>query len=226
MEDIAERAGVTKPVLYQHFPSKGRLYLELIETVGAELLDAVSTAATLETLPYRRVLAGFLSYFRFVQERTAAFRLLFGGGAREEDGFSDVIRRVESSIAETIAELIDVDLDQEHRALLGFAIVGLAEVSSRQWVLRSGDDLPERADGAGGGGAGAAGAGGGAGAAGAGGGGADRSLDRPLDRPLDRSLDRPLDRAEGELLAHRLADLVWAGLRGLPPHGPTRAPGT
>jgi AcrR family transcriptional regulator len=182
MEDIAERAGVTKPVLYQHFPSKGELYLLLIESVGGELLEAVTAAATAERLPYHRVLAGFGAYFRFVEERTTAFRLLFGGGAREADGAAETVRRVEASIAATIAELIDVDLDADHRDLLGFAIVGLAEVSSRQWVRRA-----EAAEAA-------------AAPTGPAGG------------------DHPgrLDPAEGDLLAHRLADLVWAGLRGLP----------
>jgi AcrR family transcriptional regulator len=177
MDDIAEAAGVTKPVLYQHFPSKGELYLELIETVGNELLDTVTTGTTAETLPYHRVLAGFAAYFRFVQGRTSAFQLLFGGGAREDDGVAEAVRRVETSIAATIADLVDVDLDAEHRDLIGFAIVGLAEVSSRQWVLRA---EPGR-----------------------------------------------LDPEEGDLLARRLADLVWAGLRGLPsrPLAPPSADG-
>jgi AcrR family transcriptional regulator len=177
MEDIAERAGVTKPVLYQHFPSKGELYLELVETTGAQMLEAVAAGATSETLPYRRVLEGFRAYFRFVEDRTTAFRLLFGGGAREESAVADAVTRIETSMAAVIAELIDVELDQDHRALLGFAIVGLAEVTSRQWVLRSEEPDPDRSD---------------------------------------DHLEHPLDRAEGNLLAQRLADLVWAGLRGLP----------
>jgi AcrR family transcriptional regulator len=136
MEGIAEAAGVTKPVLYPHFPSKAQLYLELIETVGHELLEAVTAAATAETLPYHRVRAGFSAYFRFVDTRTNAFQLLFGGGARDFEGAAEAVRQVEASIAATIADLIDVDLEAEHRDLLGFAIVGLAEVSSRQWVRR------------------------------------------------------------------------------------------
>ena len=208
MEDIAESAGVTKPVLYQHFPSKGELHLELIEAVGTELLETVTSGATAETLPYHRVLAGFSAYFRFVGERTSAFQLLFGGGAREDDGVAEAVRRVEDSIAATIADLIDVDLDQDHRDLLGFAIVGLAEVSSRQWVLRSEATVPAGTTvspaGATPGPAGAT-----PGLAGTGPtpGGTTVVAGRP---------PRRLDPAEGELLARRLADLVWAGLRGLP----------
>jgi AcrR family transcriptional regulator len=169
MDDIAERAGVTKPVLYQHFPSKSQLYLELIETVGDELLATVASSAAAEAQPSARVLAGFRAYFRFVAAQTDAFRLLFGGGARQGDEFAEAVQAVERSIAETIAGLIDVDLEPDHRSLLGYAIVGLAEVTSRQWVLAA-------------------------------------------TRPPAAGVDA----AHGDVLAGRLADLVWAGLRGLP----------
>ena len=49
MDDIADAAGVTKPVLYQHFPSKRDLYLELLEDVGRQLLDAITTATAAAT---------------------------------------------------------------------------------------------------------------------------------------------------------------------------------
>lgn len=172
MDEIAERAGVTKPVLYQHFPSKSGLYLELIQTVGAELLEAVAGAATAESQPSDRVLAGFRAYFRFAATRTDAFRLLFGGGAWEAGEFAEAVRGVERSIAETISALIDVDLEPQHRELIGYAIVGLAEVTSRHWVLR---------------------------------------------HEVEHGSAVPIDEAEGQVLAGQLADLVWAGLRGL--HG-------
>jgi AcrR family transcriptional regulator len=45
MDDVAEAAGVTKPVLYQHFPSKRALYRELLEDVGERLVAAITAAA-------------------------------------------------------------------------------------------------------------------------------------------------------------------------------------
>src|SRR5579859_6993979 len=44
MDEIAERAGVSKPVLYQHFPGKLELYLALLDESVAELLRSVSSA--------------------------------------------------------------------------------------------------------------------------------------------------------------------------------------
>lgn len=169
MEEIADAAGVTKPVLYQHFGSKDTLYLELLETVGAELLDVVTVGAAAEREPYQRVLAGFRAYFGFVVERTSGFQVLFGSGAQQTDEFADAVRALEARVAATIGAFIDAEIDESHRDLLGYAIVGLGEVTARRWV--SGHE------------------------------GAPSS---------------PLDQAEAEVLARRLADLVWAGLRGLP----------
>jgi len=44
MDEIAEAAGVTKPVLYQHFPSKRALYVELLEETGRQLLSTLADA--------------------------------------------------------------------------------------------------------------------------------------------------------------------------------------
>jgi AcrR family transcriptional regulator len=165
MEEIADAAGVTKPVLYQHFPSKRKLYLELLDTVGGELLQLVTRSAEAEKQPYQRVLAGFRAYFRFVQDNSSAFQLLFGSGARRTDEFADSVANLEDSIAAMIGSFIDADIDGGHRDLLGYAIVGLAEVAGRRWVAQASE---------------------------------------------------PLAQADGDKLALRLADLVWAGLRGLP----------
>ncbi len=166
-EEIADAAGVTKPVLYQHFASKQELFRELLDSEGRELLREVESRAAAETHPYQRVLAGFRAYFDFVCRRTNAFQLLFGSGARLSDEFTESVRRLEEAVAGVIARFIEADIEDEHRELLGHAIVGLGEVAGRRWVAAHD---PER-----------------------------------------------LDPAEADRMAVRLADLVWAGLRGLPP---------
>src|ERR1019366_3157058 len=59
MEDIATAAGVTKPLLYQHFASKRALYLELIDDVAARPIAALANAASTSTKTRRQVEAGF-----------------------------------------------------------------------------------------------------------------------------------------------------------------------
>src|ERR671932_2340549 len=66
MDDIAERAGVSKPVLYQHFPGKLELYLALLDT-QAEALGETVIAALAGTTDNRERIHGVLSaYFAFV----------------------------------------------------------------------------------------------------------------------------------------------------------------
>ncbi|MEY2451532.1 MAG: hypothetical protein QOD92_1106 [Acidimicrobiaceae bacterium] len=135
MNDLAEAAGVTKPVLYQHFRSKRALYLELLEDVGGRLRDAIDKATTEAGTPREQVHAGFRAYFDFVEHQQLAFQLLFGGGARRDEEFADAVRRVELSIADSIAALIVVEgLDDDRRRLLAHGIVGLAEGTSRHWL--------------------------------------------------------------------------------------------
>ena len=139
MEEIAESAGVTKPVLYQHFGSKRELYLELLDDVGAHLMETIAKGIAAAPGPRQQVEAGFTAYFRFVAHHQSAFSLLFGSGARRDEEFADAVRKVETTIAEAIAPLIEAGLDDDHRRMLAYGLVGLAEGTGRQWVS-SGDD--------------------------------------------------------------------------------------
>jgi len=141
MDDIADAAGVTKPVLYQHFPSKRDLYLELLKDVGHQLLDAITLATADAPSPRRQVEAGFAAYFTFVNANVSAFRLLFGSGARRDEEFDAAVTRVTDAIGDAIAGLIAADIDREHRRLLAAGIVGLAESACRHWV-RNDLDIP------------------------------------------------------------------------------------
>jgi AcrR family transcriptional regulator len=131
MDDVAEAAGVTKPVLYQHFRSKRELYLELLEDVGAQLTAAITAATATAEGPRQQVELGFAAYLAFVAERESAFSLLFGSGARRDAEFADAVRRVEASLAHAIAELIEADIDELHQRILGYALVGMAEGAVR-----------------------------------------------------------------------------------------------
>jgi AcrR family transcriptional regulator len=134
MNDVAEAAGVTKPVLYQHFGSKRELYRELLGDVGDQLQGAIVDATAQAPGPRGQVEAGFRAYFRFVVEHRSAFSLLFGSDNRFDVEFAGTVRRVETAIAEAVASLIDADLDEEHRRTLAYGVVGLAEVTSRHRI--------------------------------------------------------------------------------------------
>ncbi len=134
MNDIAEAAGVTKPVLYQHFDSKSDLYSALLDEVGARMLDAIAKATADATDGKQQTERGFQAYFRWVAHRHDEFMLLFGGSARHDGEFSAQIRRITNDAAAAIAPLISVDLEPTHRITLAHALVGLAEGASRRLV--------------------------------------------------------------------------------------------
>ena len=111
MNDVADAAGVTKPVLYQHFVSKRELYLALLDEVGRELLEAIAKATAVAADGKAQTEAGFGAYFRWVDDDRDAFLLLFGSGARRDEEFAEAVRKVEEAIAEAIEPLIAADID-------------------------------------------------------------------------------------------------------------------
>ena len=138
MNDIAEAAGVTKPVLYQHFASKRGLYRELLAEIGNDLRDTIAKATADAPSPRGQIDLGLAAYFRYLADNSSAFDLMFGAATRRDEEFAEEARRVETSIAELAAELIDVEgLSWERRLLLGNGIVGLAEGACRYWLAKS-----------------------------------------------------------------------------------------
>jgi AcrR family transcriptional regulator len=143
MNDIAVEAGVTKPVLYQHFASKRELFAELLSEVGAGMQEAVTKAIAAAQSPHQMVTLGFDAYFRFVQDNRDAFTLFYGGGLARDSEFTDVVNRVESALAAQVADLIVIDgLSAGQRRVLGHGIVGMIEGASVHWLNDASDTDP------------------------------------------------------------------------------------
>src|SRR5215468_11379889 len=70
MDDIAERAGVSKPVLYQHFPGKLDLYLALLDMHCDAIVARVRAAMTASTDNKQRVAGAIEAYFDFVDHES------------------------------------------------------------------------------------------------------------------------------------------------------------
>ncbi|MCU0259399.1 MAG: TetR/AcrR family transcriptional regulator [Ilumatobacteraceae bacterium] len=136
MNDVAEAAGVTKPVLYQHFDSKRHLYEELIDDVGNRLLGAIAKATADAPDGKAQTERGYQAYFRWVAQDHDEFVLLFGGSMRRDDEFRDTLRRITDDAATAIAPLIAVDVDPEVQRVFAHALIGIAESASRHLVER------------------------------------------------------------------------------------------
>ena len=136
MDEIAERAGVSKPVLYQHFPGKLELYLALLDESVAELLGAVSAALASTADNSERVPATFRAFFDYVSGAGEAFRLVFESDLSNEPAVRERLERTMYECAEMVSEFIraDAGVSNEEADLLGMAMVGMAQVSARYWL--------------------------------------------------------------------------------------------
>lgn len=138
MADLAEAAGVTKPVLYQHFGSKRDLYRELLEEVAHRLLESVEKAAAAAHGPHAQVRAGFSAYFGFVADERSAFQLMFLGGSRHDRELTAAVDRLEDSMSDVIAPLIVAEIGPRERRQMALALVGMAEAAGRKAVTDPG----------------------------------------------------------------------------------------
>jgi AcrR family transcriptional regulator len=140
MDDIAERAGVSKPVLYQHFPGKLDLYLALIDQHAEALVAAVRGALASTTENKQRVLATMDAYFHYVDGEGEAFRLVFESDLISEEAVRDRVDRANHECALAISEVIveDAGLSQAEAMLLAVGLSGMAQVSARWWLSKEG----------------------------------------------------------------------------------------
>jgi len=137
MDEIAEAAGVTKPVLYQHFPSKRALYVELLEETGRQLLALLAEATSRAATGRERVELGFRAYFRFAIGDRASFRLLFGTSIRSDPEFARIVEEILDAVVETISTLIEIPGSDEQRVILANALLGMAEAVGRRALQES-----------------------------------------------------------------------------------------
>ncbi len=142
MNDVAAEAGVTKPVLYQHFASKRDLFRAVLDDIGVRIETDIVEAAAGGGTPREQVERGFAAYLHFVEVDTDGFRLLFAGTSREDDEWVMITQRVERSIAQSIAELIAVPgMSAARRLSLAHGVVGLAEGMARYGLAGADADL-------------------------------------------------------------------------------------
>jgi AcrR family transcriptional regulator len=138
MDEIADRAGVSKPVLYQHFPSKLDLYLAVLDTHIDSLVFAIQRAIASTPDNAKRVQATIGAYFDFIEAEGEAFRLLFESDMNVEPAVRERLNRMTYDCAAAVSAVISLDtgLSQEASMLLGVGLIGSAQVTARHWLER------------------------------------------------------------------------------------------
>jgi len=135
MDDIADVAGVSKPVLYQHFPSKLDLYLALLDQSCDRLVEVVEEALAATEDNADRVIATVAAFYEFVSS-TSSFRFVFESDLTGDGAVQQRLSRVNSEISDAIADVIaeDTSLPRQQAKLLAVCLVGIAQVSARYWI--------------------------------------------------------------------------------------------
>lgn len=142
MDDIAEHAGVSKPVLYQHFPGKLELYLALLDEHCDTLERLVREAMSEPTEDNEdRIRATIGAYFDFVSREGAAFRMIFESDLTSVPQVRARLDSLELSCAEAIADVIahDAGIPFEHAMFLGSGLAGMSQISARYWLAAETD---------------------------------------------------------------------------------------
>jgi len=147
MDEIADRANVSKPVLYQHFPSKLELYLAVLDMHIDSLVFAIQKAIASNRENSSRVAATVDAYFGFIDSEGEAFRLLFESDMSLEPQVRERLNRMTYDCAAAVSAVISIDtgLGKEESMMLAVGIIGTVQTSARHWLDRDGKIDRQRA---------------------------------------------------------------------------------
>jgi AcrR family transcriptional regulator len=147
MDEIADRANVSKPVLYQHFPSKLQLYLAVLDLHIDSLVFAIQKAIASNRENASRVAATVEAYFGFIDSDGEAFRLLFESDMNLEPQVRERLNRMTYDCAAAVSAVISIDtgLGKEESMMLAVGIIGTVQTTARHWLDRDGKINRQRA---------------------------------------------------------------------------------
>ncbi|MEV6601331.1 TetR/AcrR family transcriptional regulator [Actinoplanes sp. NPDC051346] len=136
MDEIAERAGVSKPVLYQHFPGKLELYLALLDTHCDAIIAKVRGAMLATPDNKERVKGAVRAYFDFMDHESEAFRLVFESDLRNDPQVRERAERVEQGCIAAITDTVvaDTGLTEAKAQLLAAGLVGISGQAAQYWL--------------------------------------------------------------------------------------------
>lgn len=137
VEEIAALAGVSKPVVYEHFGGKDGLYREVVEQAFEHLLTEMSRSLTAED-PRDLVEQAALTLLTFVEERTEEFCVLTRDapfGADGATGLSSLLSEVAARVEHIVAEQFDrAGFDTAAAPVLARALVGMVALTGQWWL--------------------------------------------------------------------------------------------
>jgi AcrR family transcriptional regulator len=120
MDELARRAGVTKPVIYELFQSKEGLFRACLEGLALRLAQQIADAVRAEAEPEARLRAGGLAFLRFAYDNRMAYELLYEG--RFSDAAVSVRRSQAALILELMREMAPATVDPHELEVAAHAV--------------------------------------------------------------------------------------------------------
>ena len=136
VEEVAQRAGVSKPVVYEHFGGKEGLYAVVVDREMSALLDGIT--ASLTNNQYRpRVEAVTLALLTYIEERTDGYRVLIrdSPASLSPGTYSTLLNDAVSQVASILAgDFSRRGLDPELAPMYARALVGSVSMTAQWWM--------------------------------------------------------------------------------------------
>jgi AcrR family transcriptional regulator len=140
MDEVAAEVGVTKPLLYNYFGNKERLYLACLEQAAGALIETLTTAAGDAASPADALRDGVRAFFAFVEEHRDRWRLLYDETLPASGEVAERVAEQRERLARLVATLIEQLVDpataepRPAAAGLAHALLGAAESLARWWL--------------------------------------------------------------------------------------------
>lgn len=136
IEEIASRAGVSKPVVYEHFGGKEGLYAVVVDREMSALLEAITSSLTKNRSRVRVELVA-LALLTYVEERTDGFRILIrdSPASISTGTYSSLLNDAVSQVSSILAgDFSRRGLDPELAPLYAQALVGSVSMTAQWWL--------------------------------------------------------------------------------------------
>lgn len=150
MDQIAEQASISKPMLYAYFKSKEGLYAGCLRRAGSDLLDRVRDSFVERHTIEQNLWSGFLAFFNFIYERPDAWQLIRHESFYEVPLFRSIVEGIHRDLRDAVGKLAliasretigDPFADDHRRSAAAHALLGAAE-SLANWSIEHDPDQP------------------------------------------------------------------------------------
>ncbi|SBT53702.1 TetR/AcrR family transcriptional regulator [Micromonospora narathiwatensis] len=149
MDEIADDAGISKPMVYAYLGTKEELFVACLHREGTRLMAAIAGAAAADLPADERLWRGLRAFFGFVGAHRDGWAVLYRQ-ARGSQPFAAELAAMRNRLVEVVAGMLDHALRARGREVsatdlevVAYALVGASE-SLADWLADHPEADPER----------------------------------------------------------------------------------